>query len=366
MRLGPANSDRNASGMPRDFPEARRNGVREHAFRKGKKMISIGIIANPAAGKDIRRLVSYATIIDNCEKVNIVKRIVLAAQAMGVERVYMMPDTFCIAERVRSDLCLEGVLAAEIVTLDMKLNASAVDSTTAAEDMRNLGVGCIVVLGGDGTSRAVAKSIDEVPLLPISTGTNNVYPMLLEGTAAGMAAGVVAVMDEPYECCMRDKRIEVAVNDGPADIALIDAVVAEIAYVGAKAIWDLSTIRRIMVSRCSPANIGFSSIAGCLEIIHDHDAHGMALQLSDKGKRVRAPVAAGIISELHVREHHLVQLDEPFVFTADFSGTVALDGERETQFREGDEISLTLRRNGPWRVDVHIALANALSLGLFN
>lgn len=34
-------------------------------------MPPIGIIANPASGKDIRRLVSYATVIDNNEKVNI-------------------------------------------------------------------------------------------------------------------------------------------------------------------------------------------------------------------------------------------------------------------------------------------------------
>ena len=34
-------------------------------------MASIGIIANPQSGKDIRRLVSYATTIDNNEKVNI-------------------------------------------------------------------------------------------------------------------------------------------------------------------------------------------------------------------------------------------------------------------------------------------------------
>ena len=39
-------------------------------------MASIGVIANPASGKDIRRLVSYATTIDNNEKVNICKRIV--------------------------------------------------------------------------------------------------------------------------------------------------------------------------------------------------------------------------------------------------------------------------------------------------
>ncbi|RBP68877.1 hypothetical protein DES36_10215 [Alkalibaculum bacchi] len=34
-------------------------------------MPPIGIIANPASGKDIRRLLSYATVIDNNEKVNI-------------------------------------------------------------------------------------------------------------------------------------------------------------------------------------------------------------------------------------------------------------------------------------------------------
>ena len=64
-------------------------------------MSSIGIIANPASGKDIRRLVSYATTIDNQEKVNIVKRIVLAAQAMGVDTIWFMPDTFQIGSHVR-------------------------------------------------------------------------------------------------------------------------------------------------------------------------------------------------------------------------------------------------------------------------
>ena len=75
-------------------------------------MASIGIIANPASGKDIRRLVSYATTIDNQEKVNIVKRIVLAAQAMGVDTVWFMPDTFQIGWTVISDLSADGRLTA--------------------------------------------------------------------------------------------------------------------------------------------------------------------------------------------------------------------------------------------------------------
>jgi DNA gyrase inhibitor GyrI len=59
-------------------------------------MISIGIIANPASGKDIRRIVSHATVIDNYEKVNIVERIILGAQGCGVDEVYIMADTFQI------------------------------------------------------------------------------------------------------------------------------------------------------------------------------------------------------------------------------------------------------------------------------
>ena len=70
----------------------------------------IGIIANPASGKDIRRLVSYATTIDNNEKVNICKRIVLAAQGMGVDEVVFMPDTFMIGWAVLESLESDGVL----------------------------------------------------------------------------------------------------------------------------------------------------------------------------------------------------------------------------------------------------------------
>ena len=85
-------------------------------------MASIGIIANPASGKDIRRLVSYATTIDNQEKVNIVKRIVLAAQAMGVDTVWFMPDTFQIGWTVISDLSADGRLTAACRLVEIPLH----------------------------------------------------------------------------------------------------------------------------------------------------------------------------------------------------------------------------------------------------
>jgi len=36
---------------------------------------AIGIIANPASGKDIRRLVAHASVFDNREKAHIVRRL---------------------------------------------------------------------------------------------------------------------------------------------------------------------------------------------------------------------------------------------------------------------------------------------------
>ena len=55
-------------------------------------MAAVGIIANPASGKDIRRLVAHATVCDNMEKVNLLRRILLGLQAAGVDRVLIMPD----------------------------------------------------------------------------------------------------------------------------------------------------------------------------------------------------------------------------------------------------------------------------------
>jgi predicted polyphosphate/ATP-dependent NAD kinase len=40
-------------------------------------MSSVGIIANPRAGKDIRRLVAHGSILDTQEKVYIVRRAIL-------------------------------------------------------------------------------------------------------------------------------------------------------------------------------------------------------------------------------------------------------------------------------------------------
>ena len=46
-------------------------------------MRPVGIIANPASGKDIRRLVAYGSVFGNMEKINIIKRLLIGLDSVG-------------------------------------------------------------------------------------------------------------------------------------------------------------------------------------------------------------------------------------------------------------------------------------------
>ena len=92
-------------------------------------MKPVGIIANPASGKDIRRLVAYGSVFDNNEKVNIVKRVILGLDSMGVQKIIFMPDCFGIDVRAMEDLDVS--LTASF--LDMQTENTQEDSARAAE-----------------------------------------------------------------------------------------------------------------------------------------------------------------------------------------------------------------------------------------
>ena len=328
-------------------------------------MASIGIIANPASGKDIRRLVSYATTIDNNEKVNICQRIVMAAQAMGVTETYFMPDTFTIGYSVVDNLINDGVLNSKVEVLDFEMDASMQDSITAAKMLEEMDCGCVVVLGGDGTSRAAAKGLDKTPLISVSTGTNNVYPQLMEGTVVGMAAAAISLMEDPYDCCIRDKRIEIFVNDEFRDIALVDAVVSDDFFAGAKAIWEPDRLKTIMVTRCHPATIGFSAVPGAYKIVKEDDPFGFTVSLGKEGEHVIAPIAAGILTDVGITGSRILEIGEPYEFVAQTRCMIALDGEREVAVREGEKVRMVVTNNGPWRVIPRLALENAQKLGMY-
>lgn len=329
-------------------------------------MTSIGIIANPASGKDIRRLVSHATVIDNNEKINIVERIVLGAQAFGVERVYMMPDSYNMGYRVEDKLNSCEELKCEITVINMMRFDGMEDTLKAAEFMEKNNVGCIVTLGGDGTNRAVAKVVKDTPLITISTGTNNVYPVMLEGTTAGMAAAVIASnrFDRSLYIA-RDKRIEIYKDEKLKDIALIDAVISKDVFVGSKAIWDMESIEKIFVTRSHPASIGFSSVVGCKKIISSEDDFGAYINVNTNGSSIIAPIAAGVVNPISIDEPHILVFGDEYEYITKSRGTIALDGEREIEFSDNQSFIFKISRKGPYHVDVIKALEIAQLNGFF-
>ena len=249
-------------------------------------MATVGIIANPAAGKDIRRLVAHGRFVPNQEKVNVLKRILAGLDATGVERVVIMPDSAMLG-RAASNGARFGF---DVQFLEMRVFNEEQDSSRAAELMADLGVGCLVTLGGDGTNRAVAKGSGAVPLLPVSTGTNNVFPEMVEGTVAGLAAGVVARgLIDVTKAARPSKRLEVQLDGSLADVALVDVAVSRQRFVGARAIWEMDLVHEIFLARAEPGSIGLSAIGAQLHPTSLSDSEGMYMRLGPGSTTIRAP-----------------------------------------------------------------------------
>ncbi|RME83691.1 MAG: ATP-NAD kinase, partial [Caldilineae bacterium] len=239
------------------------------------------------------------------------------------------------------------------------------DSTRAAQAMREAGVGCIVTLGGDGTNRVVARGCGDVPLVPISTGTNNVFPVMIEGTIAGLAAGVVAAGIAPAEqVARRALRLEVCRDNQVVDIALVDVAVYDDLFVASRAIWDMSKVRAVVLTRAEPGNIGLSSIGGSLRAMPANGRHGLFLRIGAGGPQVLAAVAPGIVRRVSIAEHRLLSPGDT-VRVTDRPSVLALDGEREIPVLPDDEYEIRLSANGPRVVDVPAALAAAAAAGFF-
>ncbi|MBI4672973.1 MAG: NAD(+)/NADH kinase [Chloroflexi bacterium] len=322
-------------------------------------MTCVGIIANPQSGKDIRRLVAHASVFDNQAKVNIVRRVLVGLDAVGVERALIMPDYFGIGTRALHNLKIN--LRAEL--LDMPLENTLDDSTNAARLMREQDVRVIITLGGDGTNRAVAKECGDVPLVAISTGTNNVFPQFIEGTVAGMAAGLVArgVVDE--NVIHASTRLDILRENEIADVALIDAVVYDAPATGTRAIWEARGIRQIVLTRVEPDRIGLSAIGSALGVaLNAHE--GLYLETGEGGESVSAPIAPGLIQHISLRVHSKIRIGDS-IPVAHAPTAIALDGERTLITRAAHEYHIRLSDAGPRVIDVRAAMAQAAAKGFF-
>jgi predicted polyphosphate/ATP-dependent NAD kinase len=313
--------------------------------------VSVGLIVNPAAGRDIRRLVGAASLMTNHEKSAIVRRVLRGLEAASVERVLYLHDGSGIMAAA-----VDGrVPALALEPLPIPPCGSAADSIEAARQLAASRVGAIVTLGGDGTNRCVARACGEVPLVAISTGTNNVFPSMVEGTVAGLAAGLVAAgaADLALDIVApHTKWVEVACEGG-GDVALVDVAACQDRFRGTAAIWDPGRVRALVLSRAEPWAVGLSSIGGRLQPVAADEPAGLYLELGEGGRTVTAVIAPGLISEVSVRECRLLALGEWVTLDVE-GGMVALDGERELPAHGAARARVTA--GGPRLVDVRRVL----------
>ncbi len=320
-------------------------------------MASVGIIPNPRAGKDIRRLVAHGSILDTQEKVYIVRRAILGIEGADVDEVVLFPDPANICTKALSGIGTD--LSIKPRFLEMRVFDEADDSTRATQLMVDQGVASIIVIGGDGTNRVVAKSSGTVPLVPLSTGTNNAFPQFLESTLAGLAAGHFANLKlSPDTCVKPTKRLNLYRNRLLTDIALVDAAVCDYQFVGARAVWEPERLKELFLTQGQPTNIGLASIGGILNPIHPDEDGGLYVRFGSTGTKFKAPIAPGVIAPVIIDEHTLMEHGQKK--TVSFQPSIiALDGERELTVNKDDEWQIQLSWDGPKVLDIEKVMAAA-------
>lgn len=328
-------------------------------------MTKVGIIANPVSARDIRRIVSHAGNLPINDRANIVLRMLTGLMATGVDEVVIMPENGGIRTQLMRTIDRETRMGQQrfpkVSYLEMPVTCTSEDSSEAARQMHDQGVGAIVVLGGDGTNRVVVSKCGNTPVSGVSTGTNNAFPELREPTITGLAVGLAVTGQVPCDYAFAfNKRLEVRVND-LHEIALVDVAVVSERFIGARAIWKTENFRDLFVTFGRPDGIGMSSIIGLLSPLDRKTPEGRRvrmLPLEIAKHRLLAPIAPGLIEEVGIGAVEKVMPNDVYLPSVS-AGSFALDGERELTFSETDDVSIRLQVDAFRTINVPDCMAYA-------
>lgn len=291
-----------------------------------------------------------------------VRRLILGLERAGVSKILYMPDSYQIIPRALNSISP----SIPVEAIEMPVRNNQTDTTIAAGIMETLGAKCLIVLGGDGTSRVACKGTVAVPILPLSTGTNNVFPYMGEATVAGLAAGLVATGSLPADkCCYRSSIFDIIVDDKVEDIALVDAAVYNDVFLASKAVWQIDKVPQLFLTRCCACSIGLSAIGGQLCEILPEEPRGLALDIGDSAEtKVTASIAPGMFAEVPIQK--MTEMEPGELFSIGVSpGLVAVDGEREVEIPYGSSAGIRLNTAGPMVVDIQKTMDLARDKGLF-
>ena len=285
-----------------------------------------------------------------------VARIAAGADAVGVTDIFVVDEPFQVAS-----VALRWMpLKARVHVLESPVRHEAADTEAAVRKFLDQGVSTLVSLGGDGTNRTIARVARDIDLVPLSTGTNNVFPMLAEPTVAGMAAGLTARGLLPDELKPRCKLLHVRFSDGARDVAVIDAAYLADDFIGNMRPFDAAKLRQLLLTRAEPDAIGTSPVGGLLDVVEADDDHGLLLRLGE-GREVTAPLSPGLFRRVAVARVERIPFDQAVLFRGD--GVLALDGDRDHKLNDRRAASIRVRRDGPRVVNLAAALRYAARRG---
>jgi hypothetical protein len=327
---------------------------------------AVAVCVNPMSGRDVRRLAARASNMTHEAKRDIVARVAAGAAAYGATDLYVTREPFRIAAAA-----LEYMdLPVRVHVLEPRIRNSAEDTEVAVRAFLDAGCETFVSLGGDGTNRALVRALGgdagRVRLIPLSTGTNNVFPVLVEPTIAGMvaaldAAGALADAPVRQRCKVIHVRGTGRYGLEVSDLGLIDAVLLRNDHVGNLLPFDADRVDRLLLTRAEPGAIGMSPIGGLLEPVDAADDAGLLVRMGP-GRTFPAPLSPGLLRRVNVAGVTRVALDEPVEFEGE--GVLALDGDRDHKIPAGAALTLSIRRDGPWVIDVAAAMRWAVAHGI--
>ena len=313
------------------------------------------------SGRDVRRVAAKASTNAHHDKKQQVTRLVLGALEHGVDEIFLANEPFRINVGAIENLPDRN----KVKILNFPLTHSDKDTVRVTNTMWDAGCRVFVVLGGDGTNRIVAKTRPEAVVLPLSTGTNNVFPLLMEASVAGAAAGLIASKTLNFRNhCLRCKQAHISINGARKDIAMIDVVLLGDDAIGSLLPFDPEKLIQLFLTRAEPASVGMSPIGGYLIPCTAEDNFGVSIccNKQKQNQSVRVPISPGLYGDIPVADVEKMEIGQ--TYRCPTPGILALDGDRSIKISEEDLVEITIRRDGPWIIDPAKIMSIAARHGL--
>ncbi len=264
-----------------------------------------------------------------------------------------MPDPYELVEAVIEEIG-KSLKNVEFEKAPITVFGDEADTTNFTQYITNKrSVSALVILGGDGTNRLVARYSRKIPLFSISAGTNNVFADNVEPTIFGMALGYfINGWVKKNQVLERKKILRIFREGIEMGIALVDMVLLDKKEIGARAIWDSSLVKLVVVTQTDSMKTGLSTIVDRVVRISSQDSFGGYVYPNRNGRLVKVAIAPGLVQKIGIGEWGYLQEKQPIPINH-IDGIIALDGERELPVRSEEPWTVLLDRNGPVKANIN-------------